>query len=173
MATEGWIDEMRSAHLYRVIADVETGSPRANLFRGLAGEAESQAKIWARNAGLASVPAYAPDLRTRIVVWLIRFYGARPLRGILAAMKVRGLSVYSHAVPGHPMPVSREDVGSRHRGSGAGGNLRAAVFGVNDGLISNLSLILRVAGASSNSAFILLSGVAGPPSREFAVAVPE
>jgi VIT1/CCC1 family predicted Fe2+/Mn2+ transporter len=173
MATDGWIDEMRSAYLYRVIADVEGDSPRSKLFRELAGEAEGQAKIWTRKAGLVSVPAYAPDLRTRIVVRLIRRYGARPLRGILAAMKVRGLSIYSHAVPGHPMPVSREDVGSRHRGTGAGGNLRAAVFGVNDGLMSNLSLILGVAGATSNSAFILLSGVAGLLAGAFSMAAGE
>jgi hypothetical protein len=76
MATDGWIDEMRSAYLYRVIADVEGDSPRSKLFRELAGEAEGQAKIWTRKAGLVSVPAYAPDLRTRIVVRLIRRYGA-------------------------------------------------------------------------------------------------
>ncbi len=173
MATEGWTDEMRSAHLYRVIADAEGGSPRSALFRELAGEAEGQAKIWARNAGLTAVPAYAPDLRTRIVAWLIRRHGARPLRGILAAMKVRGLSIYSHAVPGHPMPVSREEVGSRHRGAGSGGNLRAAVFGINDGLMSNLSLILGVAGASSNPSFILLSGVAGLLAGAFSMAAGE
>ena len=40
----------------------------------------------------------------------------------------------------------------RHRGLAGGGNLRAAVFGVNDGLLSNASLILGVAGASSRPA---------------------
>ena len=42
-----------------------------------------------------------------------------------------------------------------------GGNLRAAVFGANDGLISNASLILGIAGASADNAIILLSGAAG------------
>src|SRR6185295_16586598 len=86
------------------------------------------------------------------------------------AMKVRGLSIYSHAAPGHPAPTSIEEVGKRHRGFGAGGNLRAAVFGVNDGLVSNLSLILGVAGASSNSGFILLSGIAGLLAGAFSMA---
>ena len=95
------------------------------------------------------------------------------MRGILAAMKVRGLSVYSHAAPGHPSPASLEDVGSRHRGIGLGGNLRAAVFGINDGLVSNLSIILGVAGASSNSRFILLSGVAGLLAGAFSMAAGE
>jgi VIT1/CCC1 family predicted Fe2+/Mn2+ transporter len=54
-----------------------------------------------------------------------------------------------------------------------GGNLRAAVFGVNDGLVSNCSLILGVAGASSNPTFILLSGVAGLLAGAFSMAAGE
>ena len=171
--TEGWLDEVRSAYLYRVIAEVERGSPRSTLFLELAREAEGQAAIWAKNAGLASVPAFVPDLRSRIVAGLVRRYGARAMRGILAAMKVRGLSVYSHATPGHPAPTSVEEVGKRHRGFGASGNLRAAVFGINDGLVSNLSLILGVAGASSNTGFILLSGIAGLLAGAFSMAAGE
>ena len=94
---EGWLDEMRSAYLYRVIAEVEGGTPRSNLFLELAREAEGQAAIWAKNAGLPSVPDYRPDLRARLVAGLVRRHGPRAMRGILAAMKVRGLSVYSHA----------------------------------------------------------------------------
>ncbi|HLQ02298.1 MAG TPA: VIT1/CCC1 transporter family protein, partial [Burkholderiales bacterium] len=56
---------------------------------------------------------------------------------------------------------------------GAGGNLRAAVFGINDGLVSNLSLILGVAGASSNTGFILLSGIAGLLAGAFSMAAGE
>jgi VIT1/CCC1 family predicted Fe2+/Mn2+ transporter len=170
---EGWQDEVRSAHLYRVIAEVERGTPRADLFLELAKEAETQAAIWARKAGLASVPAFVPDLRTRIVAGLVRRYGPRAMKSILAAMKVRGLSVYSHAAPGHPAPTSVEEIGKRHRSFGTGGNLRAAVFGINDGLVSNLSLILGVAGASSNTDLILLSGVAGLLAGAFSMGAGE
>src|SRR5437899_1827531 len=111
---EGWLDETRSAYLYRVIAEVERGSPHSELFRKLAHEAEGQAAIWAKNAGLASVPAFIPDLRTRLVAGLVRRYGPRAMRGILAAMKVRGLSVYGHAAPGHPAPpTASHDAPSR------------------------------------------------------------
>ena len=59
------------------------------------------------------------------------------------------------------MPTSLAEVGARHR-SGMGGNdLRAAVFGVNDGLVSNASLVLGVAGAGIQSATVLTTGVAG------------
>lgn len=151
-ALESWTEEMRSAHLYGVIAEAEAGTPRERLFRSLANEAESQAAIWARLAreqGASAPAAFTPDVRTRLVERLVRRYGARKTRGILAAMKVRGLSVYTHAQPGHPRPTSIEDMKRRHRGVASGGNLRAAVFGVNDGLISNMSLILGVAGGDA------------------------
>jgi VIT1/CCC1 family predicted Fe2+/Mn2+ transporter len=172
-AMDGWREEMRSAYLYRIMAEAEAGTPRAELFRGLAAEAESQAQIWARQAGTAA-PEYVPDLRARTVAALVRRCGPRPLRAVLVAMKVRGLSVYSHAVPGHhPVPTTLEDVGKRHHGVSGGGNLRAAVFGVNDGLVSNASLILGVAGASANNSIILLSGVAGLLAGAFSMAAGE
>jgi VIT1/CCC1 family predicted Fe2+/Mn2+ transporter len=169
---EGWHEEKRSAYLYRVMAEAEAGTPREALFRGLAAEAENQAGIWARESG-AAVPEFAPDLRVRMVAALVRRHGPRPLRSVLVAMKVRGLSVYSHAAPGHPLPTTLEDVGKRHRGMSGGGNLRAAVFGVNDGLVSNASLILGVAGASANNSIILLSGVAGLLAGAFSMAAGE
>ncbi len=70
------------------------------------------------------------------------------------------MSAYSSAHPGgHVMPATLEEVGKSHRG--VGGNLRAAVFGANDGLISNASLIMGIAGATSDTRMILLTGVAG------------
>jgi VIT1/CCC1 family predicted Fe2+/Mn2+ transporter len=50
----------------------------------------------------------------------------------------------------------------RHHGStGRSGSLRAAVFGINDGLVSNFSLVLGMAGASVDSHIVILAGVAG------------
>ena len=80
---------------------------------------------------------------------------------MLAALKVRGLSAYdARPAAGHVMPTSIADIGRRHKGFG-GGNLRAAVFGVNDGLVSNTSLIMGVAGANAGADFVVTSGVAG------------
>ena len=61
----------------------------------------------------------------------------------------------------------------RHRGLAAGGNLRAAVFGVNDGLVSNASLILGVAAAAASNEVILLTGVAGLLAGAFSMAAGE
>src|SRR5258706_15397947 len=96
---EGWLDETRSAYLYRVMAELERGSPRSRLFGELAREAEGQAAVWAKSAGLASAPVFVPGLRTRIVAGLPRPFGPRPMRGILVAINRRGRSVYSHASP--------------------------------------------------------------------------
>jgi len=170
-----WRDEKRSALLYRVLAEVERGTPRAALFADLADAAEAQGAIWAQAAerGGEMVPTFVPSLRVRIAALLIRRFGPRRIRPVLAAMKVRGLSIYGSKAPGHAIPTSVEDVGERHTGAGSGGNLRAAVFGVNDGLVSNASLILGVAGASSQSDLILLSGVAGLLAGAFSMAAGE
>lgn len=172
---EHWRDEMRSALLYRVLAEAEKGTSREALFTDLARAAERQGAIWAEAAshGGEALPVLAPGLRVRIAALLIRRLGPRRIRPVLAALKVRGLSVYSRKAPGHEMPTSIEDVGARHSGAGSGGNLRAAVFGVNDGLVSNASLILGVAGASSQSDVILLSGVAGLLAGAFSMAAGE
>ena len=104
------------------------------------------------------------------------------MKGILAAMKVRGMSIYSTdpnspsaAHPGgHAMPHSVDEIGRRHRGGIAGGNLRAAVFGASDGLVSNACLILGVAGASGGQGHtVLVSGVAGLLAGAFSMAAGE
>ena len=169
-----WSEEKRAAYLYRIVAKAESGTPREKLFLGLAGEAEGQAAIWekkARAAG-AEVPEFVPDLRSRIVAGLVRSHGPRRLRTVLAAMKVRGMSVYAANSVGDMLPHQLDDVG-HHSGLSGGGNLRAAVFGVNDGLISNASLILGVAGASGDHAVIVLTGVAGLVAGAFSMAAGE
>ena len=168
-----WREEKRAAYLYRVVAQCEAGTPRQKLFLGLAGEAEGQAAIWEKKvlATGASVPLFTPDVRSRVVAGLVRRHGARRLRTVLAAMKVRGMSVYASG-SGQVASHQLDDVG-HHRGLSGGGNLRAAVFGVNDGLISNASLILGVAGANADNATILLTGIAGLVAGAFSMAAGE
>ncbi len=173
---DSWAEEKRSAYLYRVVADAEKGSPRAALFAELAAAADKQASIWAKQASAAghALPVtYKPDLRARLVARLVRSVGPRRLRPILSAMKVRGMSLYIHPTPGHVMPRSVDEVGRRHRGIESGGNLRAAVFGVNDGLVSNASLIMGIAGATTDARLIVLTGAAGLIAGAFSMAAGE
>lgn len=173
-ALDGWREEKRSAYLYRIVSDAESGTARQVLFLELAQAAEQQAAIWAEQLTQAggTVPEhYRVELRTRLVAHLVKRFGVRPLCGILAAMKVRGMSLYQAGAP-HGMPTRAGEVEHRH-GRGGGGNLRAAVFGVNDGLVSNASLILGVAGASQDNGIVALSGVAGLLAGAFSMAAGE
>jgi vacuolar iron transporter family protein len=178
-ARDSWGHEMESVFLYRVVAEVEGSEERRALFTKLAGEAEAQAAIWTEEIQKADgrpPEPYVPDARVRIVAALVRRFGPRRMKSVLAAMKVRGMSVYSSSngtLTSHPMPHSVEEIGRRHRGGIAGGNLRAAVFGASDGLVSNVCLILGVAGAAGGGHTVLVSGVAGLLAGAFSMAAGE
>jgi VIT1/CCC1 family predicted Fe2+/Mn2+ transporter len=68
----------------------------------------------------------------------------------------------------HPGPIRGEQ-----RSGGKSGALRAAIFGVNDGLVSNLSLIFGVAGAGVGNQVVVLAGVAGLLAGAFSMAAGE
>ena len=175
-AEHAWREEMASAWLYRIVAQCEAGTARAGLFESLAKAAEQQAQMWIAemHARGERVPQhFRPDLRTRLVGALTRAFKPRAMRGILAAMKVRGMVLYASATRPHPMPTSREDIGKRHQNGASGNTLRAAVFGVNDGLVSNAALIYGIAGAAAEPSVIVLTGVAGLLAGAFSMAAGE
>jgi len=157
---DSWYHEKESAWLYGVVAAAEPDPGRRALFVKLAATAEDQAARWlATRPDLK--PTFTPALRARIVARLVRHLGPRRLRGVLAAMKLRGLSVYSGtpAPASHAIPTTVAEVGKRH--SSAGGKLRAAVFGASDGLVSNASLVMGVAAAGSDLHSVQIAGFAG------------
>jgi len=169
---------MESAWLYRAVAEAEPDPAKSRLFAELAATAEQQAGLVEakiKESGHAVPGPLTPSLRARVVAALARRLGPKRVRPALAAMKVRGLSVYSESVapPPHALPKTVDDFGSRHRQSAGGLNLRAAVFGVNDGLVSNASLVLGVAGAASEPATLLISGIAGMLAGAFSMAAGE
>jgi VIT1/CCC1 family predicted Fe2+/Mn2+ transporter len=148
-----WWEEKRSAYLYAIMSQHEKNILHKKLFADLKNAAEAQAGMWEKKiTDLANEPVgtFKPDMRTRFVAWLVTILGTEKIHFILSAMKIRGMSVYAKYHSEH-----------RHTSLGTASNLRAAVFGVNDGLISNVSLILGIAGANANPQFILLAGMAG------------
>jgi len=163
-AAESWYHEKESAWLYGVVAAAEPDPVKRALFVKLAAAAESQAACW-----LATRPelkqalefTFTPALRARIVALLVRRLGPRRLRSALAAMKLRGLSVYSgpNMPASHAIPTTVAEVGKRH--AAVGGKLRAAVFGASDGLVSNASLVMGVAAAGSDLHSVQIAGAAG------------
>lgn len=210
VAVTSWHEEMSSAYLYEALAAKETGR-RARLFRQLHEACRRQAAIWAERieAHGGRVPEFRPGARVRLVAWLIGRVGPRRMLPVLAAMKVRGLSVYRSGTLADEALAARAGAGasahgalagaagmtgtegaegaagaagaggavaaeeSWHRGSQEGGALRAGVFGANDGLVSNASLIIGVAGADPDPKVILLAGVAGLLAGGFSMAAGE
>jgi len=167
--TEHFFEELQSAYLYDVMSKAERGGARSMLFNRLAHEARSQAEIWKSKLAAEGISVaeadFIPSLRARLVARLITVLGPRSIMPVLASMKVRGISVYQSSVHG--------DEKRLHRAINSGGNLRAAVFGLNDGLVSNASLVLGVVGAGADSPVILVSGAAGLMAGAFSMAAGE
>ena len=116
--------------------------------------------------------------------------GASPEVAAIAADEREHAQIWERLATGQPisedehdgvrlarMPTSAADIGRGepwHRKSARSGTLRAVIFGVSDGLVSNLSLVMGVAGASqSHPSFVVLAGVAGLLAGAFSMAAGE
>lgn len=143
-------DELQSAWLYDQLVPLAAQPAEAELYRSLAAAAREQAAHW---GDAASAAAFRPSWRARFAARVVRRFGIARSRSLLVALKLRGFSAH------HPWPKQLEEIGARH--SQSGGSLRAAVFGINDGLVSNASLLLGVAGAGGEPHALLLTGIAG------------
>jgi VIT1/CCC1 family predicted Fe2+/Mn2+ transporter len=174
-ARDSWYEEMRSSYLYQQLSDDDGDQTRKALFMRLSEEAIQQADSWAAMIGLTNEDKplkFKPDARTKIVGWLIKRFGANNIKPVLAAIKIRGLSLYSNnrLIGYHPVPEKVEQIGGSHSGVSNTGSLRAAVFGVNDGLVSIACLLMGVAGAATNTVTIIIAGVAGLLAGAFSMA---
>jgi vacuolar iron transporter family protein len=69
----------------------------------------------------------------------------------------------------HPGPIDEE----QNAAAGKTGTLRAAIFGANDGLVSNAALIMGFAGAAQDHAVIVLAGISGLLAGAFSMAAGE
>ena len=127
----------------------------SDLVRALEGDEES---AYGRQAS-PEVAAIAADEREHAEIWK-RLGDSRASEAGRAAIAVAPERYGVREARGVQRPG---EIGRRegwHR-SGRSGTLRAVIFGVSDGLVSNLSLVMGVAGASAQPTFILLAGVAG------------
>ena len=174
-ALEGFLEERRSSLIYAQLCHIETEPRLARMFEQLGAAAQEQATFWEqrlRDLGAAVPQEVTIGRRAEIVLWLARRMGVGAVRGLLTVLKVRGLVVYSTSASSGHAPVTHvSQIGARHKVSG--GNLRAAVFGINDGLVSNASLIFGMAGAAVSSETLLLVGVAGLLAGAFSMAAGE
>lgn len=161
-----WREEMTASWLTAAVARAEKDPAVAAVFRKLAAESAKQAALIAPSPA----PAFRPTLRAQSVAALARLLGPRQVKPLLAAAKVRGVSLYDPLPIGHATPTDVAEIGTRHR---RGGGVRAAVFGANDGIISNTSLVMGMTGAAVDSDVVFLTGVAGLLAGAFSMAAGE
>jgi len=192
-------DEIDSAALYRGLAEAERSPELREVFLRLAAMEEEHARFWEqkhRELGVP-VPQLRPGWRTRVLLALARHLGAALVLPTVTAREWADQAKYDaqpeaavtplpatehqHArllqligrerpsgLPGSSLAILE----GRHRAVG-GNALRAAVLGANDGLVSNLSLVMGVAGADLAPKAILLTGIAGLLAGSLSMAMGE
>ena len=184
---ENWQEEIDSAAAYRAMATSEPDANLARVYGNLARMEEAHIAFWEdklRTAGVAFGPR-RPSWRSRVLGWIARRLGPDLVLATVAAREQADQNYYVtqpettgtrmpaqerwHAkvlkqlVLTQPRGVQGSFLGrleGRHRAVG-GNALRAAVLGANDGLCSNLSLVMGVAGAATDAQLILVTGLAG------------
>ncbi len=180
-------EEIDSAAEYRAMAETEPDARLARVYGNLARMEEAHITFWEDKLRLAGVEVGArrPSWRSRVLGWIARRLGPDLVLATIAAREQADQNHYVtqpettgtrmpaqerwHAkvlkqlVLTQPRGVQGSFLGrleGRHRAVG-GNALRAAVLGANDGLCSNLSLVMGVAGAAADAQLILVTGLAG------------
>lgn len=177
-------DEVNGTALYDALAAAEKDPKLAEVYRRLADVERRHAENWRKRLEAAGVrvPAFQPSWRTRTLAFLARRFGASCVLPSVHALERADSQKYalqpdakqmdaderSHARVIQMMTSVRggfegsqvAKAEGRHRSAG-GNALRAAVLGANDGLVSNLSLVMGVSGAALNEQTILITGLAG------------
>lgn len=157
-------DERAEAAVYRELAQRKTGEEREILL----GLADAEGRHEAHWLALLGDDAGTPrtDLRTRILVFLARRFGT--LFVLALAQGAEGRSPYDRDDDATVRMAADERIhGEVVRGLAARGRLRAAgsfraaVFGANDGLVSNLALVLGIGATGAPTATVLFAGIAG------------
>jgi vacuolar iron transporter family protein len=155
-----------------------------------------------RDLGATVPEPDGPRLRVRTIVLVARLFGTHAVRDMVQALEGDEEDIYTqqsspevdaiaadereHAEiwrrlsggggsPGHaahrPSEIAAKE---RWHHAGRSGTLRAVIFGVSDGLVSNLALVMGVAGASGGQdKFVLLAGIAGLLAGAFSMAAGE
>ena len=178
-------DELNGAYLYEALSQTEKDPRLAEVYRRMAAVESKHAAEWVERLKAAGValPAYVPNWRSRTLAWAAKHLGVAAVLPTIIGNERKDTRKYAHT-PGSAGMAADESshnrllnrvvatmkggmeggalasLEGRHR-AGGGNALRAAVLGANDGLVSNLSLVMGVAGAQLNNSTILITGLAG------------
>lgn len=159
------VEERAEAQVYRDLARRRDGEEREILLALAEAEGRHEAH-WLELLGGEPPRLPAPSISARMLIWMARSFGS--IFVLALAQNAEGRSPYAddpHATARMAADerVHREVVrGLAARGRRRlSGTFRAAVFGANDGLVSNLALVMGIGATGVASQFVLFSGVAG------------
>ena len=189
--------------LYDGLARLEKDPHRASAFDRIAGNERRHAAIWAdklQERGVDVPPApNRPRARVAAILFLARLFGTKAVSDLVTSLEGDEEEIYEGQTSPEVEAIAADerehaeiwrklkdpdyhpdrDIATRERWhrSGRSGTLRAVIFGVSDGLVSNLALVMGVAGAAGPSGeqghFILLAGIAGLLAGSFSMAAGE
>ncbi|MCI6411657.1 VIT1/CCC1 transporter family protein [Schaalia hyovaginalis] len=158
-------EERMEARTYRSLAERRTGWEREVLLQ-LAEAERRHEEYWLALLGERALPAPKPRLRVRISAWLAQMFGTIFILAMAQRAEQRTTYDIDEDAPAQ-MAADEHIHGEVIRGLTArsrealAGTFRAAVFGANDGLVSNLALVLGVAATGMAPGLVLATGVAG------------
>jgi len=159
------VDERAEAQVYRELAARRDGEER-DILAALA-DAEGRHEAHWLNL-LGGEPAHPPrsDPRTVLLGWMAKRFGS--IFVLALAQNAEGRSPYETEPFATPTMAADEKIhhevvrGLAARGRRRlSGTFRAAVFGANDGLVSNLALVMGIGATGVAPQFVLFSGIAG------------
>ena len=158
-------DERAEAAVYRDLAGRRTGEEREILLALAEAEARHEAH-WLALLGDQVGRPQRGEIRTRALGWLARRFGS--VFVLALAQRAEARSPYEGDVDATPAMAADERIheevvrGLATRGRNRlSGTFRAAVFGANDGLVSNLALVLGIGATGVSTPIILATGLAG------------
>lgn len=188
--------EVDAGFLYDLLAKHETDSNVADVFAQMSEIEYGHAKSFLANKNLPDSQLPGPSWRARVLKSLGSIFGYDIILGVLLdtekslsgnVLKARKASktqsslsdtahvtILKNILNNHPN-VSSENLArfeKRHRSVG-GNAIRAAVLGGNDGLVSNFSLVMGIAGATGGNDAVLLGGIAGLLAGSLSMALGE
>ena len=159
------VDERAEARVYRALAGRREGEEREILLALAEAEGRHEAH-WLGLLGGEPAKLPAPSLSSRTLGWMARRFGS--IFVLALAQNAEGRSPYENDPYATAQMVADEKVhhevvrGLAARGRRRlSGTFRAAVFGANDGLVSNLALVMGIGATGVAPQFVLFSGVAG------------
>lgn len=158
-------EERMEARTYRDLSERRTGEERAVL-RQLEDAERRHEEYWLARLGEHALPAPKPPLRTRAAAVLAHLFGTIFILAMAQRAEQRSSRDVDDDVPAHMQADEHihaeviRSLAAKSRETLAG-TFRAAVFGANDGLVSNLALVLGVAASGMEAHTVLLTGVSG------------